>query len=91
MTPGGGVRLNERALAWAGAAVLGLTALAAGLGNLWSSAGYGDGLLALLSSIYPGYHGGRTFEQVCILTGYALVHGAAAGWLLARGYNRWAK
>jgi hypothetical protein len=91
MTPGSGAGLNERAMAWAGAAVWGFTALAVGLGDLWAPSGYGDGLLRVLSSIYPGYRGDRTFEQVCVLTGYALVHGAAAGWLLARGYNRWAK
>jgi hypothetical protein len=85
------MKLNERALAFACAAVWGTTALAVGLANLWSSSRYGMRFLELLSSLYPGYHADRTLESVSVLAGYALCHGAAAGWLLARGYNRWSK
>ena len=85
------MKLNERALAFACAAAWGATALAVGLANLWSSSYYGMRFLETLSSLYPGYHAQRTLESVSILTGYALCHGAAAGWLVARGYNRWSK
>ena len=85
------MKLNERALAFACAAAWGATALAVGLANLWGSSYYGIRFLETLSSLYPGYHAQRTLESVSILTGYALCHGAAAGWLVARGYNRWSK
>ncbi len=84
------MKLNERALAWSLAAVWGGMALIIGLFNL-RSADYGAGMLAALGSIYPGYHAARSLDGVLILTGYAIAHGAAAGWCLARAYNTWSK
>ena len=84
------MKLNERALAWSVAAVWGGTALIIGLANLRSPE-YGSALLAALGSIYPGYHAARSLDGVLILAGYAIVHGAAAGWCVASAYNKWSK
>lgn len=79
--------LNQKALAYASAALCGGSALLVGLLNL-SSPAYGRELLELLASIYPGYDADRTIESVFIVTGYALVKGAALGWLFGWLYNR---
>ena len=79
--------LNTKALAYAAAALCGGCALLVGLINL-SNPEYGLELLELLASVYPGYRVERTVEGVLVLTGYALVKGAALGWLLAWLYNR---
>ena len=79
--------LDPKRLAYACAALCGGAALLVGLINL-SSPGYGREFLELLGSVYPGYHVEATIESVFILTGYALVKGAVAGWLLGWLYNR---
>lgn len=59
-----------------------------GIGNeLW---GYGDALLRLADSIYPGYHYGTGFGSVIVGTLYGLVDGAVGGAILAWLYNRFA-
>ena len=82
--------LNPRALAYAGAALWGGSALLVGLLNL-SSPDYGREFLELLASVYPGYRADRSVEDVLVLTGYALVDGGVCGWLLGWLYNRFAK
>ena len=84
------MRLDSKALAYAGAAVCGATFLLFGLLNL-SSPEYGREYLELSASLYPGYTPDRSIESVMIGTGYALVHGAVVGWLLGWLYNRIAK
>lgn len=79
--------LNLRALAYAGAALWAGSFLLIGLINL-SAPSYGLELLELLSSLYPGYTVDRTIESVFVGTGYALVDGAASGWVLGWLYNR---
>ena len=64
--------------------------MGAGLMNL-ASPGYGQAFLDVLASVYPGYHGDRTFESILVLTGYALLNGAVVGWLLAHLSNRLVK
>lgn len=84
------MKLNPKALAYVGAALCGGSVLFIGLVNLsyWD---YGREFLELLASVYPGYTAERSFESVLIGTGYALVKGAALGWLFGWLYNRVAK
>ena len=84
------MKLDPRALAYAGAALWGGSVLLVGLLNL-SSPDYGREFLELLASVYPGYRVDRSVEDVLVLTGYALVKGGACGWLLGWLYNRFAK
>ena len=81
------MRLDPKALAYAGAALWAGGFFIVGLVNL-SVPSYGLELLDLLASLYPGYTADRTFESVLIGTGYALVDGAASGWLFGWLYNR---
>ena len=81
------MKLDPKALAYAAAALCGGSALIVGLLNL-SAPDYGGKVLELLASIYPGYHAERSLASVLVLTGYALVKGAAAGWLAGWLYNR---
>ena len=84
------MKLDPRALAYAGAALWGGSALLVGLLNL-SSPDYGREFLELLASVYPGYRVDRSVEDVLVLTGYALVDGGVCGWLLGWLYNRFAR
>ena len=81
------MKLDPKALAYAGAALWGASFLLVGLVNL-SASSYGTEFLDLMASLYPGYTADRTFESVLIGTGYALVDGAASGWLFGWLYNR---
>ncbi len=81
------MKLDPRALAYAGAVLFGGTALFIGMANL-SSPHYGTAFLALLSSVCPGYHADRTIQAVLVGVGYALVEGAGAGWVFGWLYNR---
>ncbi|MBI3321554.1 MAG: hypothetical protein HYZ91_04710 [Candidatus Omnitrophica bacterium] len=83
-------KLDVKAVAYASAALWGLSMLITGLINL-SVPDYGLGLLELLASLYPGYTAERSVESVLIGTGYALVDGAVLGWLLGWLYNRLVK
>lgn len=84
------MKLNVQALAYASAALCGLTVLVIGVANL-SSPAYGREFLELLASIYPGYTTARTLESVLIATGYAIVKGALVGALFGWLYNRLVK
>ncbi len=84
------MKLDAKALAYAGAALWGASFLIVGLVNL-SSPDYGREFLELLASVYPGYNADRTIESVMVGTGYALFDGAVGGWLLGWLYNRLAK
>lgn len=79
------MRLQVRAMAIACGLLWGL-----GLGGaalLHRSCGYGEAFLALVASLYPGFHGSRDLLDVLVGTGYALLDGAVAGALLAWLYN----
>jgi len=52
---------------------------------------YGMEVLKLASSIYPGFHASRTFVDVLVGTGYAIVDGAIGGFLIAWLYNFFVK
>jgi len=81
------MKLNAKALAYAGGALWAGSFLIVGLVNL-STPSYGLEFLELLASLYPGYTADRTFESVLIGTGYALIDGAVGGWVLGWLYNR---
>ena len=84
------MKLDPKALAYAGAALCGGSVLFIGLVNV-SYADYGREVLELLASVYPGYKAERSVESVLVGTGYALVKGGALGWLFGWLYNRLAK
>ncbi len=68
-------------------AVYGLVVLLTGIGNLiWP--GYGDGLLKVIDSLYPGYHLGQWgFGGVLVGTLYAVLDGWVMGVVFAWLYN----
>ncbi len=84
------MRLCVRSMALAGALMWGVLCMfPVGLGNLmWS--GYGQALLDLAASFYPGYQATPSFGQVLIGTLYGLLDGALCGTLFAWLYNRFA-
>lgn len=84
------MKLDAKALAYAGAALWGGSFLLVGLINL-SAPTYALEFLELMASLYPGYTADRSFESVLVGTGYALVDGAIGGWLLGWCYNRMIK
>jgi hypothetical protein len=48
---------------------------------------YGTAFLALVSSIYPGFHGARSFGDALVGTGYGLADGFWGGLIFAWLYN----
>lgn len=80
------MRLSPKALALASGILWGGAILFVGLINL-AAPSYGADYLKLMSSVYPGFHASRTFGDVLVGTGYGLVDGAIAGWLLGWLYN----
>ena len=80
------MRLSLKGLTFACALLWGGAILFVGLVNL-ASTSYGMEFLQLTSSVYPGFHNSRTFLDVLVGTGYALVDGAIAGFLLGWLYN----
>ena len=84
------MKLSVRSVALTGALMWGVLGMClVGLGNMmWS--GYGQGLLDLAASFYPGYQATPSFGQVIIGTLYGLLDGAICGALFAWLYNRFA-
>jgi hypothetical protein len=84
------MKLDVKALAFAGAILWGGCVLLMAIANLiW--AGYGVQFLAGLAAIYPGYHGGHSFGEVLIVSVYAILDGLIGGAILAWLYNRFAQ
>ncbi len=80
------MKLSVKALAITAGVVWGASVLLVGIGNLiWP--GYGQALLELASSLYPGYTIGG-FGSVIVATLYALLDGAIVGAVFAWLYNR---
>jgi len=48
---------------------------------------YGRGFLDGISSIYPGFHGAKSFSDTLLGTVYAVADGALGGFALAWLYN----
>ncbi len=84
------MKVDVKALAYASAALCGVTVLCIGIGNMLSP-DYGREFLELLSSVYPGYTTERSLDAVLVATGYAIVKGAVMGGLLGWLYNRLVK
>jgi hypothetical protein len=81
------MKLSVAGCAAAFAAVWGGGVLACGLINL-ASPSYGRDVLKALRSIYPGFRYSRTFVDVLVGTGYAVLDGAAGGAVYALLYNQ---
>jgi hypothetical protein len=84
------MKLSVKALALAGGLLWGSCILLVGLVNLAYPA-YGAAVLQWASSIYPGFHNSRTFVDVLVGTGYALVDGGIGGAVFAWLYNAFSK
>ena len=81
---------------------LSLKALIISCGLIWGGAvacvglihlaipSYGSGFLIGVSSIYPGFHGARSFADALVGTGYALLDGATGGLIFGWLYNLFA-
>ncbi len=79
--------LNVKAAALTVGLVWGILGmLATGVGNLVVP-GYGQALLYVMASVYPGYAATPSVGQVIIGTLYGLVDGAVVGAVIAWLYN----
>ena len=80
------MQLNTPAMAIAFGILWGTCLLFVGVANMiWP--GYGQALLQLCASIYPGYHPGTGLVSVAIGTIYALVDGVIGGAIFGWLYN----
>ena len=81
------MRINVKAAALTAGLVWGVLAMfVTGVGNLLVP-GYGQALLDVMASVYPGYAATPTVGQVIIGTLYGLLDGALGGAIFARLYN----
>ena len=80
------MRLSLRGLAVASGLLWGGAILCLGLVHLAAPA-YGSGFLGGVSSVYPGFHAARSFGDVLVGTGYALVDGGLGGFFFGWLYN----
>lgn len=81
------MRINIKAAAVTVGLVWGILGmLATAVGNLIVP-GYGQALLDVMASVYPGYEGTAGFGQVIIGTLYGLLDGAVVGAVFAWLYN----
>jgi len=79
--------LSIKGLALTAGVLWGGACLLMGLANLiWPS--YAEGMLTMVASVYPGYHGPAGFGSVIVVTLYALVDGAVCGAVFAWLYNK---
>jgi hypothetical protein len=80
------MQLSVKALSIVVGLLWGGAILVVGLVNL-AAPSYGMAFLQGISSVYPGFHASRTFTDVLIGTGYALVDGAVGGLVFGWLYN----
>ena len=78
--------LSAKALAIVGAVLVGGTLLLVAAANLVVP-GYGDALLQLAASLYPGYHGPTGWGSVLVVALYGAVDGVVGGAVIALIYN----
>ena len=81
------MKLSAPALAVAAAAIWGAAILVIGSVGL-AAPGYGEAVLSLVASIYPGYDNTGTFADLLIGVLYALVDGLVGGFVFAVLYNK---
>lgn len=79
--------LDTTASAIAGSVTMGALVLFVTLANL-ALPPYGDGFLAVLASIYPGYEAEANLPSIALVTGYAIVDGAILGFAVSWIHNR---
>ena len=81
------MRINVKAAALTVSVVWGVLGMfATGVGNLIVP-GYGQALLDVMASVYPGYAATPTVGQVIVGTLYGLLDGAIVGAVFAWLYN----
>lgn len=80
------MKLNLKALTITVAIVWAGVVFIVGLANMISS-GYGEALLLLVASIYPGYSASGSFGDVVVGSLYALLDGAVLGLVFGWFYN----
>ena len=81
------MRLDPKALAIACSIMWGGLLLLLSLGDMvWPE--YGEEILEIAESIYPGYNGPGGIGPLIVVTLYGLVDGAIGGFILAWLYNR---
>jgi len=80
------MRLSMKAISTVFALLWGASILVVCLLHLAVPA-YGTGFLDGVSSIYPGFHGAKSYADALLGTGYAVVDGALGGLALAWLYN----
>ena len=81
------MKLSAPALAITAAAIWGAAILVIGSVGL-ATPGYGEAVLSLVASIYPGYADTGTFADLLIGVLYALVDGLVGGFVFAVLYNK---
>jgi hypothetical protein len=80
------MRLSLKGMAIAGALLWGGAILFVGLLNL-AFPSYGTAFLQMIASVYPWFHGSRSFGDVVIGTIDGLIDGGTAGFLFGWLYN----
>ncbi len=80
------MKLSPAALAVSAAFVWGAAIFVIGSINA-AIPGYGDPVLSLVVSLYPGYDADGTLPDLLLGTAYALFDGLAAGFVFALLYN----
>jgi hypothetical protein len=84
------MRLSIRSLTLTAGLLWGGAILLLGIIHL-ASPGYGSAFLEGISSIYIGFHGGRSAADVLLGTVYALIDGALGGLFFGWLYNSFAR
>lgn len=84
------MRLSIKGLAMTASLTWGLAVLISGLLHL-ASPTYASMFLQVVSSLYPGFHGGTSLMDVIVGSLYAMVDGAVCGLVFASIYNFFAK
>lgn len=80
------MRLSVKGLAMTASLVWGLAVLISGLLHL-ASPTYASMFLQVVSSLYPGFHGGTGIVDVIVGTLYAMLDGGVCGLVFASIYN----
>jgi hypothetical protein len=83
------MRISTKALALASALLWGGGVAFTALTHL-AIPSYGSAFLGFVSSIYPGFHGARSFADALVGIGYGLVDGFVGGFIFAWLYNAFA-
>lgn len=80
------MKLSVMGLALTAGILWGAACFGIGFAN-WMWPSYGDLFLAVMTNIYPGYHGPTGLGSVLVVTTYALLDGLVCGAVFAGLYN----